>query len=189
MFRLIKHQVAPNWPAEVRGIIGSVAAKIVVAENGNVAEVVAVNSNDPLLNQPNVQEAVRQALRQRRYQPKTQNGQPVRFTGEVIVNLAGARVISERELLSRIRVRNSLWPEEVATIAGTVAIRVEVGEDGSVRAARAGSRHPVLSARGVLNEIERRVLGWRFAPFTHNGAPGGRPIRVTSDITLANQPR
>jgi TonB family protein len=147
-------------------------AQLQVNESGFVTEVTIVQSSDPEIN-----DAILQALRRWKFKPATDGGvpvscyvvQPVRVGGGIIVTQPEAR--EDRDPT----VRHSLLPElprELRTIDGYVTARVEVSETGIVtRAEISDSTHSELDPY-----VLKAVSAWSFTPAVRKGQ--NAPCRV-----------
>jgi TonB family protein len=191
------HKVAPIYPeqAKRKGIQGTVNLTVTIDEEGLVNEIKSNPENNPIL-----EEAAVNAVKEWKYSPTFLNGKPVSVVATVSVTfrlsdtpsasqspnapsegtvwksdpiVVGSNV-PESKLIRRVE---PIYPALAlkARVQGKVVLRITVNEQGFVTDAQVVSGHPLLNEAAI-----DAVRQWQYSPTLLNGAP----VPVIATVTL-----
>jgi TonB family protein len=190
-------KVAPVYPAQAKreGIQGTVKLTVVINEEGLVYEIRTNPDNNPIL-----EEAAIDAIKEWKYSPTLLNGMPVSVMATVTVtfslrddysasqstNAPSGRIagngdpimigghVQETKLIRRVE---PVYPALAlrARVQGKVILRITVNEEGFVTDAQVVSGHPLLSEAAI-----DAVRQWQYSPTFLNG----EAVPVVATVTL-----
>ena len=182
------HKVNPKYPEQAKseGIQGTVKLTVIINEEGFVYEIRTAPENNPILD-----EAAIEAIKEWKYSPTLLNGRPVPVmaTVTVVFQLKDTPVpgeaqtvpseikapgwepirvgadVQESKLIHRIE---PVYPELAlkARVQGRVVLVITVNEEGFVTDIRVTSGHPLIN-ESAINAVRQ----WRYSPTLLNGVP------------------
>jgi len=181
--------VKPVYPEEARreGVEGMVIFEARTDKEGNVEAVQVLRGNDPYLNK-----AAIEAVRQWKYEPRYIKGKPqgVVFTVTVQFKLKdkdkemqdfakGAIELGEDEKPKILEKVDPVYPEELrkAGIQGVVILKVKTDEKGRVAAVRVSSSESSLLNKPAIDAVRH----WIYEVYYSKGKPKSVvfPVKVT----------
>jgi TonB family protein len=161
---ILKHRVAPNWPAGVRfGTRANVKLRARVAADGTVVATNVLHATDRRF-----ADEARRTVSKWRYTPGMKDGRPVDVWFDVIIDWRALGDGGGRTAAVAHRV-SPTWTEAMVSKRrnGDVEMEVRVGTDGRVKAARVlRSDDPDFTAPAI-----EAVREWRFEPAWANDEP------------------
>jgi TonB family protein len=191
------HKVAPVYPEQAKRdrLQGTVKLSILINEEGLVYEIHTSPHNNPVL-----EEAAIDAVKEWKYSPTLLNGEPVPVMATVTIVFrfsetpsddqsstppAGARVwrrdpikvggnVQETKLVRKV---DPVYPELAlkARVQGRILLTITVDEEGYVSDVQVVSGHPLLSEAAV-----NAVKQWKYSPTLLNG----EPVPVMATVTI-----
>jgi protein TonB len=158
-------KVEPVWPSGIpRKGSRSVMLQAMIEKDGTVGEIKVIATDDN-----RVSESAIRAVKQWKYKPARQNGEPIAIYFTIIVRFStasGEPAVRQPKLVDRVE---PVYPEDLLArqVDGDVELELQVNSKGQVQAVRVlGSTHESFSAAAVL-----AVQKWRFKPATDLGNP------------------
>jgi len=181
----------PEYPEAARAarIGGVIGVNVIIDESGTAISVASEPNDqrdrhapdgtklDPLPADPTLRDAAEKAAWQARFSPTLLNGQPVKVKGKILYNF----VVDNSDQPPRVGEINGPWlngralsipkpeypPEaRAARIAGEVAVKILIGDDGSVTSAKA-----ISGPAELRSAAEQAALKAKFRPTLVKGSP------------------
>jgi TonB family protein len=193
------NKVAPVYPEQAKreGIQGTVKLTVIINEEGLVYEIRNNPDNDPIL-----EEAAIDAVKEWKYSPTLLNGMPVPVMATVTVTFQlretpppaqaqnfpsgvtvwrrdAIRISGDVQESKLIRRMEPIYPELAlkARVQGKVVLGITVDEEGSVTDVNMVTGHPLLNQAAI-----DAVRQWKYSPTFLNGAPV--PVIATVSVVF-----
>jgi TonB family protein len=190
--------VLPEYPRSEKdaGIEGSVMLKAEILKDGSVGEITVV---DGVEGHPALEESAIKALRQWRFSPATENGQPVDMTIQIPIAFrldnhkrangdtrTGGDTKADETMPQLITgsIVTPEYPEEArdAGVTGRLLVETEVLPDGTT--GKITIKEGIAGYPGFDQMAIEAVRQWRFTPGTRDGKPVTCTVMIPVEFSL-----
>ncbi len=186
--------VLPEYPEAERktGIQGAVVLEARILKDGSVGEITVVEGVE---NHPSLEKSARDALRQWRFEPATENGEPVEMIVQIPLafrlddhaKTEGEAKAGGEETMPQLIPESIIKPEypedaRKKGITGKVIIEAEVkpdGTPGNITVKEGIPGYPAFDDKAI-----EAVKQWRFRPGTRDGRPVAATVMIPLEFSL-----